>query len=135
MPCFLPSPLLWLACWLAEPSPALLSSHPDLIPSLLLLHRRLYRFTLYWWWFVGLAVLCMAAVGTLVLPLPAGWAVRKQLARALRQVRRHWLMLAGAVGTDGLRARRSPLGARAPNLPCACAGGPSARGHCAAGHL
>jgi hypothetical protein len=47
--------------------------------------RRLWRFVLYWWWFVGLSFLFGVGVGTTVLPLPAGWVVRKQLARALRQ--------------------------------------------------
>lgn len=40
---------------------------------------------LYWWWFVGLSFLFGVGVATTVLPLPAGWVVRKQLARALRQ--------------------------------------------------
>ncbi|KAL4458781.1 hypothetical protein ABPG75_013646 [Micractinium tetrahymenae] len=46
---------------------------------------RLWRFVLYWWWFVGLAFIFMVAVGMLVLPLPVGRVVRKQLAKALRQ--------------------------------------------------
>jgi hypothetical protein len=85
---------------------------------------RIWRFTLYWWWFIGLAFLFLVGVATTVLPLPtgkpgfalpclsaqlckaaetcrkpahtaycpllleclpAGWVVRKQMARALRQ--------------------------------------------------
>ncbi|KAL4435890.1 hypothetical protein ABPG77_000652 [Micractinium sp. CCAP 211/92] len=48
-------------------------------------HDRLWRFMLYWWWFVGLALVFMVPVGMLVLPLPVGRVVRKQLAKALRQ--------------------------------------------------
>jgi hypothetical protein len=46
---------------------------------------RLWSFVVHWWWYIGLSVLFSVPVGTLVLPLPAGWVVRKQLARALRQ--------------------------------------------------
>ena len=109
----------YVAAWLGGGRARAPSACPP--PSCL----RLWRFLLYWLWFVGLSQLFMVAVATFVLPLPAGgclgrppavvvaaaccltlrapepsaavartacarlpragWVVRKQLSRALRQ--------------------------------------------------
>jgi hypothetical protein len=36
---------------------------------------RMWRFILYWWWFIGFALIFMVGVATTVLPLPTGKAI------------------------------------------------------------
>ncbi|GAB4814515.1 hypothetical protein N2152v2_001561 [Parachlorella kessleri] len=45
---------------------------------------RIWRFACYWWAFIGVGAVVTVAVSTFVLPVPAGYVVRKKLAKAIR---------------------------------------------------